>query len=299
MMVFAGLAAGELAAKPITLDGYLADAPSHLAGVATHIFSDRPGGPARMALNDRTRELRSNIGARQRLLAEISRALRTSDGLPVLEVIEWRPADWSQPPREWHRSTHGGWVGAGSSLYPSLDPEPVPGPGFGNSQPMVDTDGDGVPDSLDAFPNDPNESRDTDGDGLGDNADPDDDNDTIPDSYELSNGLNPLLADALLDLDFDGLSNLGEFIAGTAANDSGSVLKLGPPGINPPNGFRLEWPTVKGRIYEIHFSPSPDGPFKMVLDPVIGESGPATQLLEPDPMEPTGFYQIQVRPPTP
>jgi len=34
-----------------------------------------------------------------------------------------------------------------------------------------DSDGDGVPDSEDAFPNDPKESKDTDGDGVGDNAD--------------------------------------------------------------------------------------------------------------------------------
>lgn len=37
--------------------------------------------------------------------------------------------------------------------------------------PAVDTDGDGVPDGEDAFPNDANESKDTDGDGIGDNAD--------------------------------------------------------------------------------------------------------------------------------
>ena len=34
-----------------------------------------------------------------------------------------------------------------------------------------DVDGDGVPDVDDAFPNDPDESKDTDGDGVGDNAD--------------------------------------------------------------------------------------------------------------------------------
>lgn len=37
--------------------------------------------------------------------------------------------------------------------------------------PEIDTDGDGIPDDEDAFPNDPNESADTDGDGIGDNAD--------------------------------------------------------------------------------------------------------------------------------
>ncbi len=44
----------------------------------------------------------------------------------------------------------------------------------------VDTDGDGVPDDEDAFPNDPNETEDTDGDGVGDNGDafPNDPNET-------------------------------------------------------------------------------------------------------------------------
>ena len=44
------------------------------------------------------------------------------------------------------------------------------GCGSGDNTPP-DIDGDGVEDSLDAFPNDPNESEDTDGDGVGDNGD--------------------------------------------------------------------------------------------------------------------------------
>jgi hypothetical protein len=47
-----------------------------------------------------------------------------------------------------------------------------------------DTDGDGVGDNGDAFPNDPNESSDADGDRVGDNADPDDDGNGLPDLKE-------------------------------------------------------------------------------------------------------------------
>ena len=40
-----------------------------------------------------------------------------------------------------------------------------------DSQESVDSDGDGVGDNADVFPDDPNESADSDGDGIGDNAD--------------------------------------------------------------------------------------------------------------------------------
>ena len=54
-----------------------------------------------------------------------------------------------------------------------------------NPQAPPDTDGDGVPDSSDAFPLDPNESADFDNDGLGNVADPDDDNDGVVDELDF------------------------------------------------------------------------------------------------------------------
>ncbi len=50
--------------------------------------------------------------------------------------------------------------------------------------PKIDTDSDGVADSLDAFPFDARESVDTDGDGVGDNADTDDDGDGVADDAD-------------------------------------------------------------------------------------------------------------------
>lgn len=55
---------------------------------------------------------------------------------------------------------------------------------FTGTKEIVDSDGDGVPDDEDAFPNDPNESVDSDGDGVGNNADADDDNDGVPDAQD-------------------------------------------------------------------------------------------------------------------
>jgi len=79
----------------------------------------------------------------------------------------------------------------------------------------TDVDGDNVPDVLDLFPNDASEWADNDGDGIGDNADLDDDNDGMSDSWEAAYGLDPLTNDANQDADGDGVSNLDEYTANT------------------------------------------------------------------------------------
>lgn len=74
-----------------------------------------------------------------------------------------------------------------------------------------DSDGDGVPDADDAFPNDPTEQSDNDADGVGDNADPDDDNDGLTDLEEDSNGnglVDPSETEPnLADTDGDGIDD--------------------------------------------------------------------------------------------
>jgi hypothetical protein len=82
----------------------------------------------------------------------------------------------------------------------------------------VDSDGDGVPDTQDAFPSDPDETIDTDGDGTGNNADIDDDDDGMPDAWEIANNLDPLVNDAAGDPDGDGATNFEEFEDGTGPN---------------------------------------------------------------------------------
>ena len=77
---------------------------------------------------------------------------------------------------------------------------------------VVDTDGDGVEDAVDAFPEDPNESLDTDGDGIGDNADafpedPNESNDTDGDGVGDNVDVFPEDPNESLDTDGDGVGD--------------------------------------------------------------------------------------------
>jgi len=76
---------------------------------------------------------------------------------------------------------------------------------------VADSDGDGLPDALDAFPFDATETLDTDADGIGNNADPDDDGDGLDDVDEIAAGYDPLNPDT----DGDGLDDGDEVPAGT------------------------------------------------------------------------------------
>jgi hypothetical protein len=98
--------------------------------------------------------------------------------------------------------------------------------------PSADTDADGVTDDEDAFPADPQETRDTDRDGVGDNTDEDDDDDGMPDDWESVYGLNPYVNDASKDLDGDGISNLIEYLSGREPNVDEVCERLGNDCIN-------------------------------------------------------------------
>jgi hypothetical protein len=91
----------------------------------------------------------------------------------------------------------------------------------------VDTDEDGVGDNGDAFPEDPEESADSDGDGVGDNGDafPEDANETMDsdedglgDNAEAELGTDPNNADS----DGDGLSDSEEANGNTDPTDADS-----------------------------------------------------------------------------
>jgi alpha-glucosidase len=153
-----------------------------------------------------------------------------------------------------------------------------------------DFDGDGLPDSQEiSFGSSP--------------VNPDTDGDLMTDGYEFNNGLNPNVNDANLDKDGDGQSNLAEFLAGTAANNSASALRItsvAPEG----NDIRVTWKAGGGTTNMLQFAPGNGGGYStnftdlppQVVLPCCGDvttnqvdSGGATNV-------PARFYRIKLVP---
>jgi uncharacterized delta-60 repeat protein len=87
-----------------------------------------------------------------------------------------------------------------------------------------DSDADGVGDNADVFPNNATETTDTDFDGIGNNADTDDDGDGMPDVWENTHGFNTLNgADAFSDPDGDLQMNLDEYLHNTNPHELADV----------------------------------------------------------------------------
>ncbi len=106
---------------------------------------------------------------------------------------------------------------------------------------ILDSDGDGVSDSADAFPTDPTETNDADGDGVGDNSDafpndPGETRDTDGDGYGDNSDEFPTNPNEHLDSDEDGVgdnSDAFDFDSTQWADRDGDGYGDNPLGNNP------------------------------------------------------------------
>jgi hypothetical protein len=105
----------------------------------------------------------------------------------------------------------------------------------------------------------------------------DSDGDGLPDWWEDKFGLNKNNpADASLDSDGDGVSNVNEFLAGTLPNNANSFFHV--TAVNPEGGnLRITWTTVGGKSYRVQTNaPAASGsltPNFADLSPLISVTG--------------------------
>jgi len=122
--------------------------------------------------------------------------------------------------------------------------------------------------------------------------DADTDDDGLPDSYEMTYGLDPFTNSAEGDLDNDGRTNLEEYISGTAPNDPNSLFKIMSISPQGTNEAQVVWTSVAGRQYTIQTSENLSTPFVSQGD-ALSATPPANTAMVPMTGERL-FYRILV-----
>lgn len=128
--------------------------------------------------------------------------------------------------------------------------------------------------------------------GLGDS-----DTDGMPDWWEIWRGFSRSnAADAALDADGDGLSNLEEYLSGTDPNDPASVLRITTTQPSGTNVFTF-FTTVTGKIYCLECTDDLLAPsWKTAVSNMSG-TGTVFQVSDPDGASATQrFYRIKLGP---
>jgi hypothetical protein len=144
---------------------------------------------------------------------------------------------------------------------------------------------------------------------LCDAFDSDDDNDTMPDKFELASacGLNPLANDADLDADADMLANAGEYGLGTnicVADTDGDGCRDGAEVQNAPGSERTGGrrdPLYFWDFYDVWTHP-PNQPTGWTRDKVISSAGDLLGLgarYGPGPHPPSGQQAVALALATP
>ena len=128
----------------------------------------------------------------------------------------------------------------------------------------------------------------------------DSDGDGLPDNYELAQGLNPAsAADAGMDADSDGMSNLQEYLAGTDIHDPRVALRITAV-TRVGAEVHISFPSILGKNYRLECSTELVNPHWVTLTDQIGGTGEPITVTDSRPVQvPACFYRIVLVIPTP
>jgi hypothetical protein len=124
----------------------------------------------------------------------------------------------------------------------------------------------------------------------------DTDADGLVDDVELRYGLNPTnSADAMIDLDGDGRTNLEEWRSGTALNDPTDVLSLGIHSAS--DRIQLDFPAKAGWRYQVQVSEQPGSAVWITVQEISPVRRGRVQVEQTLSANAARFYRLAVLPP--
>ena len=120
----------------------------------------------------------------------------------------------------------------------------------------------------------------------------------MPDSWEESYNLNPYSpADASLDADLDGMSNLAEFLSGTDPRNANSALRFDSATLTS-GSLVLRFTALANRSYTVQYKPNLAGSlWEKFLDVIPGPQRPV-ELIDSAPSQNQSRYYRLVTPAT-
>lgn len=129
---------------------------------------------------------------------------------------------------------------------------------------------------------------DTDGDGRPNFADSDNDNDGIPDVWEIQYGANPTNgANALLDADLDGYTAFQEYLADTSPTNETSYPRIAA--CASLTGVAITFPSSTARLYRLDYSTNLLNSFWMPFASNIAGLAGSTTLIDTNPTSRRSF----------
>ena len=115
----------------------------------------------------------------------------------------------------------------------------------------------------------------------------------LPDWWEQQYFGQPTGTDPNADPDNDGLSNLAEWLAGTAPTDPTSNLQL-TVSVTNPNAAVLNWPSVPGKDYRLERSTNLATGFDTLVGTNISATAPTNTITDTGTLPGKAFYRVGI-----